>query len=130
MLNREGINSPDSQETNQRESMPFYKHTHVEPEVNEEVTDKIRGGISAKLFEEKLEEINRDLRKFDMVTEIQPISNSPTGKENFLESMTLNEIFLKASQARATSLGSNRVPLSAIPDTSNTHIVTLATWKQ
>nr|POF08348.1 hypothetical protein CFP56_69825 [Quercus suber] len=130
MLNREGINSPDSQETNQRESMPFHKHTYVEPEVNEEVTKQIIGGISAELFEEKLEEINRDLRKFDTATEIQPISNSSTGKENFLESMTLNEIFKRASQACATPLGSNRVPLSAIPDTSNTYTKTSATWKR
>ena len=97
MLNQEGINSPDSQETNQWESMSFHKHTHVEPEVNEEVTKQIRGGISAELFEEKLEEINRDLRKFDTAIEIQPISNSSTGKENFVESMTLNEIFMRAS---------------------------------
>lgn len=97
MLNREGINSPDSQETNQWESMFFHKHTHVEPKVNEEVTEQIRGGISAELFEEKLEEINRDLRKFDTAIEIQPISNSSTGKENFVESMTLNEIFMRAS---------------------------------
>ena len=130
MLNREGINSPDSQETNQWESMSFHKHTHVEPEVNEEVTKQIRGGISAELFEEKLEEINRDLRKFDTAIEIQPISNSSTGKENFVESMTLNEIFMRASQACATPLGSNRVPLFAIPDTSNTHTVTSASWKR
>nr|POE76077.1 hypothetical protein CFP56_05043 [Quercus suber] len=52
------------------------------------------------------------------------------GKENFLESMTLNEIFIRASQACATPLGSNRVPLSAILDTSNTHTVTSGTWKR
>ena len=130
MLNREGINSPDSQETNQRESMPFHKHTHVEPEVNEEVKEQIKGGNFVELFEEKLEEINRDLRKFDTATEIQPISNSSTSKENFLESMTLNEIFMRASQTCVTPLGSNRVPFSAIPDTLNTHTVTSATWKR
>ena len=82
------------------------------------------------MFEEKLEELNQDLSKFDMATEFQSKSNSPTGKENILESMTINEIFMKATQARATSSGSTRAPLSVLPDTSNLNTVNVATWKR
>ena len=39
------------------------------------------GSLSAELFEEKLEEINRDLRKFDAATEFHSKSNSPTGPQ-------------------------------------------------
>ena len=102
----------------------------MEIEVAASNTDQIRGSLSAELFEEKIEEINRDLSKFDMVTDFQSKSNSPTGKENILESMTINEIFMKATQARATPSGSNRAPLSVIPDTSNINTANAATWKR
>ena len=78
--------------------MPFHTDSHMEIKVNAGNTDQIRGSLSAELFEEKLQEINRDLSKFDTATEFQSKSNSPTGKENISESMTINEIFMKATQ--------------------------------
>ena len=110
--------------------MPFHTDSHVKIEVAAGNTDQIRGSLSAELFEEKIEEINRDLSKFDTVTDFQSKSNSPTGKENILESMTINEIFMKATQARATPSGSNRAPLSVIPDTSNINTANTVTWKR
>ena len=44
--------------------------------------------------------------------------------------MTINEIFMKATQARATPSGSNRAPLSVIPDTSNINTANAVTWKR
>ena len=70
------------------------------------------------------------MSKFDTAIEFQSESNSPTGKENHLESMTINEIFLKSIQARATPRGSPYVPLSVLPDTSNLNTVDAATWKR
>ena len=102
----------------------------MEIEVAASNTDQIRGSLSAELFEEKIEEINRELSKFDTVTDFQSKSNSPTGKENILESMTINEIFMKATQAHATTSGSNRAPLSVIPDTSNINTANATTWKR
>ena len=87
------------------ESSPFHTDQNVLGEVNAINTDQNRGSLSAKLFEEKLEEINRDLRRFDAATEFHSKSNSPTGKENNLESTTINEIFLKSTQSHATSHG-------------------------
>ena len=65
-----------------------------------------------------------------MAIEFQSESNSPTGKENHLESMKINEIFLKSIQARVTPLGSPCVPLSVLPDTSNLNTVNATTWKR
>ena len=70
------------------------------------------------------------MSKFDSVTEFQSKSNSPTGKENISKSMTINEIFMKATQAHATTSGSNRAPLSIIPDTSNINTANATTWKR
>ena len=112
------------------QSRPFHTDPHVLGEVNAINTDQNKGSLSAELFEEKLEEINQDLSKLDMAIEFQSESNSPTSKENHLESMTINEIFLKSIQARATPLGSPCVPLSVLPDTSNLNTVNATTWKR
>ena len=112
------------------QSRPFHTNPHVLGEVNAINTDQNKGSLSAELFEEKLEEINRDFSKFDTAIEFQSGSNSPTGKENHLESMTINEIFLKSIQARATPRGSPCVPLSVLPDTSNLNTVDATTWKR
>ena len=69
------------------------------------------------------------MSKFDTATKFQSKSNSPTGKENISESMTINEIFMKATQARVTPSGSNRAPLYVLLDTSNLNTVNAATWK-
>ena len=128
--NQGGIKFPDFQEANPLVSRPFHTDPHVLGEVNAINTDQNRGSLSVELFEEKLEEINRDLSKFDTTTEFQSESNSPTSKENNLESMTINEIFLKSTQARATPLGSPHVPLYVLPDTSNVNTENAATWKR
>ena len=52
------------------------------------------------------------------------------GKENNLDSMTINEIFLKSTQSHATSHGCPCVPLSVLPDTSNINTRNSATWKR
>nr|POE91701.1 hypothetical protein CFP56_34473 [Quercus suber] len=129
-FNKEGIKSPDIQEVNPVESMPFHTDSHVEIEVMAGDTDQIKGRLSAELFEEKLEEINRELSKFDTATDSQPKSNSPTGKENIVESMTINEMLMKATQARATPSGSTRTPLIVLSDVSNINTVNAATWKR
>ena len=112
------------------QSRPFHTDPHVLGEVDAINTDQNKGSLSAELFEEKLKEINQDLSKLDMAIEFQSESNSPTGKENHLESMKINEIFLKSIQARVTPLGSPCVPLSVLPDTSNLNTVNATTWKR
>nr|POF04611.1 hypothetical protein CFP56_39146 [Quercus suber] len=105
------------------ESSPFHMDHNDLGEVNAINAGQNRGSLSAELFEEKLEEINRDLRKFDAAIEFHSESNSPMGKENNLES------FLKSTQSGATSHGCSCVPLSVLLDTSNINTGNSATWK-
>ena len=87
------------------DSSPFHMDQNFFGEVNAINTDQNMGSLSTKLFEKKLEDINQDLRRFDAVTKFHSESKSPMGKENNLESITINEIFLKSTQSRATSHG-------------------------
>ena len=109
------------------DSSPFHMDQNILGEVNAINTDQNMGSLSAELFEEKLEDINQDWRRFDAATEFHLESDSPMGKENNLESMTINEISLKSTQSRVTSHGCPCVPLSVLPDTSNIDIRIQAT---
>ena len=63
------------------ESSPFLTdHNHL-GEVNAINMDQNKASLSAELIKEKIEEINRDLRKFDVATEFHSKSNSPTGPQ-------------------------------------------------
>lgn len=80
-------------------------------------------------FEEKIEEINRDMGRFDAITELYSETNSSTGKENSLESMTINEIYLKSTQSRAPP-SCNLVCHSTIFESTNINTRNTATWKR
>ena len=111
------------------DSSPFHMDQNILGEVNAINTDQNMGSLFTELFEEKLKDINRDLRRFDAATQFHLESDSPMGKENNLESMTINEIFLKSTQSRATSHNCPRVPLSVLLDTLNIDTRIQATWK-
>ena len=113
--NQEGNKFPDFQEANPMESSPSHTDHNDFCEVNATNPEQNMGSLSTGLFEEKLKEINRDLRKFDVAIEFHSESNSSTSKENNLESMTINEIFLKSTQSCATPHGLSHAPLSVIP---------------
>ena len=112
------------------ESSPFHTDHDVFYEVKTTNLDQNLGSLSADLFEEKLEEINRDLRRFDAITELHSKSNSSMGKENNLESMTINEIFFKSTQLHAAPSGLSRVPLFTISKTTNIKTGNSSTWKR
>lgn len=46
---------------------------------------------SAKIFEERIEEIDRELNKFNPNTDLASKNIADMGKENFLESLSLND---------------------------------------
>ena len=57
---------------------------------------------SEEIFEERIEEIDRELNKFDPNTDLASKLLADRGKENFLESLSLNDTTLLATQnARA-----------------------------
>ena len=97
------------------ESSPSHTDHNDFCEVNATNPEQNMGSLSVDPFEEKLEEINRDLWKFNAATKFHSESNSSTSKENNLESMTINEIFLKSTQSRATPHGLSRVPSLLYP---------------
>ena len=128
--NQEGNKFPDFQEANPMESSPSHTDHNDFCEVNATNPEQNMGSLSVDPFEEKLEEINRDLWKFNAATKFHSESNSSTSKENNLESMTINEIFLKSTQSRATPHSLSRVPLFVIPKISNINTGNSATWKR
>ena len=112
------------------ESSPSHMDQDIIFEVNTKNLDQNLGSLSADLFEEKIEEINGDMGRFDAVTELYSKTNFSTGKENNLESMTINEIYLKSTQSRASpSTCQIRVPLSTLPKNTNITIGSTTTWK-
>ena len=73
---QEGIKFPHVQEANSMESRPFHTNHNNLGEVNAINTDQNRGSLSAELFEEKLEELNHDLRNL-------------MRQQNFIQNQTL-----------------------------------------
>ena len=64
----------------QKESNPPHTSMEIRSESNE-------------LFEEKIQELDRDIHKFDPTPELITKNISCTSKENDFESLTINEIF-------------------------------------
>nr|POE97274.1 hypothetical protein CFP56_74397 [Quercus suber] len=88
--------------------------------------------VSAELFEEQIQEIDRDIHKYDPLPELITKNIACTGKENDFESLTINEIFeMGRSQARGQPLYQpTRTPFSQIPDATNVPVINTATWKR
>nr|POE97406.1 f-box protein [Quercus suber] len=88
--------------------------------------------VSAELFEEQIQELDRDIHKYDPLPELITKNIACTGKENDFESLTINEIFeMGRSQARGQPLYQpTRTPLSQIPDATNVPVINTATWKR
>ena len=86
---------------------------------------------SDELFEEKIQELDCDIHKFDPTPKLITKNISCTGKENDFESLTVNEIFeLGRSQARDQPLHQSAcTPLSHVPDASNVPIMNTASWR-
>ena len=77
--------------------------------------------VADELFEVKIQEIDCDLCKFELIRETVVQSDHPTNKENFLESATINErphqakVYTHAALAKSLT----RKPLSPLSDMSN-----------
>ena len=124
--------SPDFQEQNMMDSSPIPMDQGIQTDFTSHHLDIERRSVYAELFEEQIQELDRDINKFDSAPKLSTENISCTGKENNFESLTINEIFeLGRTQAHAQPLHQpTRKPLSILPDTSNLHTVTEATWKR
>ena len=122
---------PDIQEQNQMESSPSHMVLDYHFALKTKNPRLDMRELSAELFEERIKEIDKDIERFDAKTEFCSKNNSFTGKENNLESMTINEIFLANAQARAQPQKiHSQAPLSTLPDTTNIPTKGSATWKR
>lgn len=84
------------------------------------------------LFEARIQEIYRDLCKFELVGEIFVESDNTTKKENILKSVTINErppqakVYTRAAHSKSPT----RVPLSPLSDVSNYNVTHEGRWKR
>lgn len=62
-------------------SSPSYTNQGINFESNAENPSLETRGLSTKLFEEKIEDIDRDIGRFDAVTKLHSKNISSTGKE-------------------------------------------------
>ena len=86
-----------------------------------------------KSSEEIFEEIDRELNKFDPNPDLASKLLADTGKENFLESLSLNDTTPLATQNAHQPLPSEPtscVPLSVLSDNNLVPIVKETTWKR
>lgn len=110
------------------ESSPSHMDQGIHSALNIENLGLDIRGLSAELFTEIIKEIYQDIGRFEAIVELWSKSISLRGKENNLESMTINEIYLTTTQSRAqpqTLLA--RAPLFTLPDTMNMPTRSVAT---
>nr|POE46685.1 hypothetical protein CFP56_65723 [Quercus suber] len=117
--NQQGENQNSTKHGLQMESNPPHENMEIRK-------------VSAELFEEQIQELDRDIHKYDPLPELITKNIACTGKENDFESLTINEIFeMGRSQARGQPLYQpTRTPLSQIPDATNVPVINTATWKR
>ena len=113
------------------ESSPSHMDQGIHFALNIENSRLDMRGLFAELFEEIIKEIDQDIGRFKAVVELCSKINSLMGKENNLESMTINEIYLTTTQSRAQPQTlPDSAPLFALLDASNIPTGSAATWKQ
>ena len=127
MSTAEVVNAPDIQEQISRElhSIPINQLMTAEDIFkNPELQQK---NLNAELFEEKLQEIDRDIGLFDSTPESFPKIIQATDKENILDPL----LAIDVEKCRSYSLlGQTRLPLSNIPEVLNVTGNREGTWKR
>ncbi|KAL4627537.1 hypothetical protein ACB092_05G172300 [Castanea dentata] len=79
------------------------------------------------MFEEKLQEIDRDIGIFDPIPKLSSKNIQATDKEIFLESLSITDVEKDKIQALPCQ---PRLPLSVLPDTLNIPGSNEGTWKR
>lgn len=83
--------------------------------------------LNAEMFEEKLQEIDRDIGIFDPIPELSSKNIQATDKEIFLESLSITDVEKDRIQALPCQ---PRLSLSVLPDTLNIPRSNEGTWKR
>ena len=87
--------------------------------------------LHAELFEEKFQEIDQYIGILDPTPELSFKNIQAIGKENFLESFSINDVEKGRIQTHAHALPCQpRLPLSVLPDALNVPGSNEGTWKR
>nr|POF19791.1 hypothetical protein CFP56_24788 [Quercus suber] len=124
---------PDFQEVN-----PLNSWAPADEGIMEKVTLNHNGSEEKKLpaenFEEIIEGIDKEIKKFDSTTSEKPEFGAKPGKENCMDSLCINESCEPSPKACPPQFSSFlRVPLSEIPGPPgpiNNHVHAEGTWKR
>lgn len=86
---------------------------------------------SAKSFEEVIGEIDKEIKEYDSNTTMSLGFGVGTGKENYVDHPSINEVNVSCPSTNAAYLSSSsRIPLAEIPSSLVNHVHAEETWKR
>ena len=131
---QQGNKEADSQENNLHDSHSASYNSRILRNLNLKST--ILGETSSvdEIFEERIEEIDKELKRFDPTTTTAK-NIAATGKENLQESLSLTDdqpMYTQTSRAQQPFFSSpvTRAPLLVIDENTVQKIERVATWKR
>ena len=132
---QQGNKEADSQENNSHDSRSASYNSGILRNLNLKSTDLGETRSAEEIFEERIEEIDKELKSFDPTITTTAKNIAATSKENLLESLSLTDdqsVYTQTSHAQQPlSLSPvTRAPLSVIDENTVKKIERVATWKR
>ena len=132
---QQDINDTNSQENIMRDSRQNSDNSGISRNLKLKVTDLKENRSADEIFEERIVEIDKELKRFDQTITSAAKNIANTGKENFLASLSLTDdqpMDTQTSRARQPQIlmPLSRAPLSVIDENTMQKIERGATWKR
>ena len=132
---QQGINDTDTQENIMRDSRRNSNNSGISRNLNLKVTDSEENSLADEIFEERITEIDKELKRFDPTITPAAKNIADTGKENFLASLSITDdqlVDTQISRAQQPELLKPlpRAPLTIIDENTVQKIERGATWKR
>ena len=87
--------------------------------------------VLVKSFEEVIEEIDKEIKKYDLKSIVSPSFGNNTRKENYMGHPRINEANVPCTPTHAAHLSlSSKKPLVEIPSSLENHGYAKGTWKR
>nr|POE61223.1 hypothetical protein CFP56_34382 [Quercus suber] len=131
----QGNKDAEFQESVPLESCKEINNSGIIGDLNGKSTELEGDQSAADIFEERLAEIDKDLKRYDQELNTDAKNIGGTGRENFLESLSLNTdqpVYTQPScaQQHPILMPLSRAPLSAIDENNVKNLQRGATWKR
>nr|POE90886.1 hypothetical protein CFP56_26532 [Quercus suber] len=125
----------DFQDRGPSESCKEPNISGITGKLNGKSTDLVDGQSAAELFEERIAEIDKELKRYDQAITPNAKNIGDTDKENLLESLSLtNDQFVSTEPTRAQQppilMPHSRAPLAVIDENSVQISQRTVTWKR